>query len=135
MFSSNQELTISGSLYNERDLKSSLDFALKLDGIDITDGTMIFQITNDGKYCIGQCWNEIPDGWKVYPFDFDTDIVSRIIRQFLEKAPVEEGIFDGSYKKGFLMKVIPDVWDSFGNIKNPFDGIVYFEPFTCFYSK
>lgn len=48
MFTSNQKLEISGN-YNQ--LKSALEFAIKLDGTDLNK--LCYQITEDGKFCIG----------------------------------------------------------------------------------
>ena len=88
------------------------------------------------KYCIGWGFKDVPEGWIEYPFKFDISIVSRIILQHLESFPVEKDIWDGSYQKGFIMKCIEEYLGSeHDGIKNPFYGIVYFEPYTCFYSK
>ena len=44
--------------------------------------------------------------------------------------------FDGDIEKGFVMRVIPETFSDFENgIKNPFNGIISFKAFTCFYSK
>ena len=133
MFTSNQKLEISGN-YNQ--LKSALEFAIKLDGTDLNK--LCYQTTEDGKFCIG--WlsgNGLASGWKRFQFDFDTEIVSKIIIQFLSKQKQKDMIgFDGSTEKGFVMKVIPETFSDFENeIQNPFYGIVSFETFTCFYSK
>ena len=133
MFSSNQKLEISGT-YNQ--LKSALEFALKLDGIDFDK--LCYQITEDGKFCIG--WlsgSGLASGWKRFQFDFDTEIVSKIIIQFLSKQKQKSYTgFDGSTEKGFVMRVIPETFSDFENgIQNPFYGIVSFKAFTCFYSK
>lgn len=133
MFSSNQKLEISGE-YNQ--LKSALEFAIKLDGTDLSQ--LCYQITEDGKFCIGSSWtNEIPSGWEKFQFDFDFDIVSKIIIQFLSKQKQKNmSPFDGSIEKGFVMRAIPETFSDFENgIKNPFNGIVSFKAFTCFYSK
>lgn len=145
MFSSNQQLRVSGECFIET-IQSALDFALKLSGHyknmtreEIERGCLLlYQITDDGKYCIGWGFKEIPEHWEKYPFDFDTIIVSHIIQQHLLNFDVEydpdEG--DGSFKKGFLMK---NIERSFAgkkeDVKNPFYGIVSFEPYTCFYAK
>ena len=133
MFTSNQKLEISG---NYSQLKSALEFAIKLDGTDLNK--LCYQTTEDGKFCIG--WlsgNGLASGWKRFQFDFDTEIVSKIIIQFLSKQKQKDMIgFDGSTEKGFVMKVIPETFSDFENeIQNPFYGIVSFETFTCFYSK
>lgn len=146
MFSSNQVLEVSGCLSHSNELELALEFALKLSGEDknmrpdeIQRGCkLLYQITEDGKYCIGWGFGDVPDGWQEYPFKFEITIVSRIIRQHLENAPVNEGGHDGSYEAGFHMKSVRESLGSFDErtgIKHPFYGIVYFEPFTCFYSK
>ena len=135
MFSSNQKLEISGE-YDQ--LKSALEFAIKLDGTTLDQ--LCYQITEDGKFCIGwmSVWsNKIPSGWEKFQFDFDFDIVSKIIIQFLSKQKQKAiPAFDGDKVKGFIMRVIPETFSDFENgIKNPFKGIISFETFTCFYSK
>lgn len=133
MFSSNQKLEISGE-YDQ--LKSALEFALKLDGTDFDK--LCYQTTEDGKFCIG--WlsgSGLASGWKRFQFDFDTDIVSKIIIQFLSKQK-QKGYagFDGSTEKGFVMRAIPETFSDLSDgIQNPFYGIVSFKAFTCFYSK
>lgn len=144
MFSSNQILEVSGSLSDQNELESALEFALKYSGEaknmkqeEIDRGCkLLYQITEDGKYCIGWGFKDVPEGWIEYPFKFDISIVSRIILQHLESFPVKKDILDGSYQKGFIMKCIEEYLGSkHDGIKNPFYGIVYFEPYTCFYSK
>lgn len=140
MFSSNQSLAVSGCLSHSGELKTSLEFALKYSGHDknmlqseIDRGCkLVYQITEDGKYCIGWGFENVPYGWSEYPFKFDVEIVSKIIEQHLETFPVEEDIWDGSYHKGFIMKCVSGNCDT---IKNVFYCIVYFEPYTCFYAK
>ena len=142
MFSSNQVLQVSGDLDQ---LETALEFALKYSGEaknmlqkEIDRGCkLLYQITKDGKYCIGWGFEKVPEGWLEYPFKFNIDIVSKIIRQHLEDGyQVEEDDMDGGYEKGFIMKCIKEYFGSeHDEIKNPFYGIVYFEPFTCFYSK
>ena len=144
MFSSNQILEVSGSLSGQGELESALEFALKYSGEsknmekeEIDRGCkLLYQITEDGKYCIGWGYKDIPNGWHEYPFRFDIDIVSKIIRQHLEDFPIVRDEWDGSYKKGFIMKCIDEsMGEEKAGIKSPFYGIVYFKPFTCFYSK
>lgn len=144
MFSSNQILEISGCLSHNGELETALEFAIKYSGnyrrmtkSEIERGCkLLYQITEDGKYCIGWGFKEISDGWSEYPFDFDINIVSKIIRQHLAKADIDRGIYSGSYYKGFIMKCVPECLGNIcEGIKNPFHGIVYFEPYTCFYSK
>lgn len=133
MFSSNQKLEVSGE-YDQ--LKSALEFALKLEGTDFDD--LCYQTTEDGKFCIGwMSGNGLALGWKRFQFDFDLEIVSRIIVQFLSKQKRDKfSGFDGSTVGGFIMKAIPETFsDTLDGIKNPFYGIVSFKAFTCFYSK
>lgn len=140
MFATNQILEVSGNLSHSGELEAALEFALKYSGenknmlqSEIDRGCkLVYQITEDGKYCIGWSFGEVPSGWSEYPFKFDVEIVSKIIKQYLETFPVEECIWDGSYDKGFIMKCIRT---NFSTIKNPFYGIVCFEHYTCFYAK
>lgn len=122
MFSSNQVLEISGSFGQ---LQTALEFALKMS----ENSNCVYQITEDGRYRIGKFFCKIKEGWNEFQFDFDTDIVSQIIIQFLSKQDIyyeDEG--DGEYNKGFIMKAISEyVDDGYG--------IVEFKPFICFYSK
>lgn len=137
MFSSNQVLEISGSF---SELESALDFAINYSGY--RSSFMCYQITEDGKFCIG--WGNSdkkqPYGnWKKFEFDYDSSIVSKIIIQFLEKHKYDENVYnwlDGSINTGFLMKSIPETFSEEENgIKDPFYGIVSFEPFVNYYSK
>ena len=144
MFSSNQILEISGNLsdFNNEEIYNALEFALKLSR-NLENFTRknepskcVYQITKNGKYCIGWAYNGVKDGWNEFPFDFDLNIISLIIAKHLKNQKVNEDIWDGSYAKGFIMKVIPETLsDEYEGIKNPFYGIVEFSPYTCFYSK
>lgn len=135
MFSSNQVFEISGSMDQ---LELALRFAIEYDESNIKH--LVYQITEDGKYCIG--WTperELIKGWNKFQFDFDYEIVSRIIVQFLNKQEKQDSMydsFDGSTDVGFLMKNIPDLFsDEYEGIKQPFYGIVSFEVFSNFYAK
>jgi len=138
MFSTNEILEISGDLSFPGQLESALEFALKYSGNDknmlqseIDRGCkLVYQITEDGKYCIGWAFEDVPTGWLEYPFKFDIKIVSNIIRQHLETFPEENNGWDGSYYKGFVMKC-----RDCSGIENHFYCIVYFKPYTCFYAK
>lgn len=135
MFSSNQILEISGEF---KQLRRVLDFAI--DYYQTQEKDLVFQITEDGKYCIGWKPDDGPTkGWENFQFDYDSEIVSKIIIQFLEKQKHKDSpyeYFDGCTDKGFLMKNIPETFsDEYEGIKNPFYGIVSFETFTNFYSK
>lgn len=146
MFSSNQVLEISGCLDHNGELFSALEFALKFSGnlSSFNNETKanikcVYQITQDGRYCIGIAYGTPKDGWNEYQFDFDISIISQIITQFLKKHSIKASCpnyGDGAYAEGFIMKVIPESMASESNgIKNPFYGIVEFSPYTCFYSK
>lgn len=143
IFSSNQILEVSGSLYLTQ-IKSALGFALQFSGNDknmkqseIDRGCkLVYQITEDGKYCIGWGFQKVPKGWSEYHFKFDIDIVSHLIMQHINQYPIETDIWDGSYRKGFLMKCIDDfISEEKDGIQSPSYGIVYFVPYTCFYAK
>ena len=143
MFHSNQVLEISGCLEHRDELKNALEFVLNTSGelqrFTRTENPAkcVYQITDNGKFCIG--WsssNLIKTGWHEFPFTFDIDVISSIICKHLDSQEIHRCGADGSYRKGFIMRVIPETLDSVQNyIKNPFYGIVEFSPFTCFYSK
>lgn len=148
MFASNQQLKISGEFEN---LPMVLNFAMKLSEQDRRLSKsenergckILYQTTNKGKYCIGWGFKDIPDGWNEFQFDFDTEIVSKIIEQFLRKqtpinAEDEEVILgDGETNDGFIMKYpwVEGEWDIEDDIINKFYCIVYFEKFVNFYAK
>ena len=139
MFSSNQVFEISG---NMDQLPSALQFALDYSGHakdmtkkEIERGCkLVYQITKDGTYCIGWSFGKIAEGWKEYPFDFEVDIVARIIAQHLYKLETPDSGYecaDGGTSDGFLMKC--DFYEL--GIENSFYGIVNFKKFNCFYAK
>lgn len=135
MFSSNQRLEISGT---HDQLEDALNFALSFSGY--AHSKLVFQITENGKYCIGWSSSDIVErGWEEFQFDPDTNIIAKIIVQFLTKQGRAESPYeylDGCTSYGFLMKIIPESFsDEYKGIKNPFFGIVSFETFTNFYSK
>lgn len=135
MFSSNQVLEISGEFYQ---LQAALDFAIGY--YEKEEKDLVFQITENGKYCIGWKPNDYPiEGWENFQFDFDTEIVSKIIIQFLKKQKFKDNhydYFDGGTNEGFLLKAIPQTFsDEENGIKDPFYGIVSIEPFVNYYSK
>lgn len=133
MFSSNQVLEISGEFDQ---LEPALRLAMKMAN-DYGKDKLGYQITKDGKYCIGMVNDH--GSYEKFQFDFDEHIVSEIIIQHLRKNPEKDSdweYYDGSTYEGFLMKAIPETFaDEENGIKNPFFGIVSFEPFTVFYSK
>lgn len=142
MFSSNQILEVSGDLSQGNDLYNALEFALKVSG-NINSFTRaenpskcVYQITDDGRYCVGWLYKDIEDGWTEFQFDFDLGIISQIILNHLRNQEIEKDIWDGGYHKGFIMKAIPEsMGDEYDGIKKPFYGIVEFKPYTCFYSR
>lgn len=130
MFSSDQIFEVSGDMDQ---LEKAIRFAIDMHGIGKSG--ISYQITKNRKYCLG--WGD-EEEWKKYPFDFDVHIVSEIVKQFLEKQECEDPYAwaDGSSEKGFLMKVIPEVFsDEKDGIKKPFYGIVSIEPYMNFYAK
>lgn len=134
MFLSNQILEISGSIEGEQ-LKSALEFAINYLGMQ--DEFLVYQVTDDGKYCVGWRYAECePErGWKEYPFTPDIQIIKLIIKQYLEKQEIKHNGANGTYEKGFLMKNIDkSISKENKGIVNPFYGIVSFEPYT-YYSK
>lgn len=137
MFSSNQILDVSGSLDQIND---ALTFAMGYSGQlnHFSDAEqkrgckIVFQITKDGKYCIGWGFQDVPYGWTEYQFKPDIKIISAIIEQRLNEVRETEGVCDGSYERGFRMRQIDFHTEG---VENPFYGLVYFEPYTCFYAK
>ena len=130
MFSSDQILKISGAM---EQLEMTIEFAINMHGIGKSG--ICYQITEDGKYCLG--WGD-EEGWSKFPFDFDMHIVSEIVKQHLKKQKIEDpySYSDGSSELGLLMKVIPETFsDEKDGIKHPFYGIVSIEPYFNFYGK
>lgn len=130
MFSSEQVFELSGTM---EQLQMAIKFAIDMYGIG--KDRITYQITKDGKYCLG--WND-GSGWNKFPFDFDSHIVAKIVEQHLEKQDCEDPYAwaDGSSEKGFLMKAIPQLFsDRYKGIKSPFYGIVSIEPYMNYYAK
>ena len=131
MFSSNQVLKVSGTF---EQLKECLEFALKTYGI--RSKNLCFQLTQNGKFCIG--WLD-KEPWQNFQFGFNVDIVVDAIKKFLQEQPKQKSPYDygdGSTDDGFLMKVIPETFSAaYEGIKEPFFGIVSFEKYTNYYSK
>lgn len=140
MFSSNQEFRISGDFTL---LKQALRFALEYSG----QRNFCFQRTED-SYCIG--WmtmnsngdHEPQKGWNKYQFDFDYDIVAKIVEQELRKIAKEMNVedpfmyADGGSSLGFIIENIPGLFsDEWHGIKNPFYGIITIKPFYNYYAK
>ncbi len=70
MFSSEQIFEVSGSMDQ---LEMAIRFAIDMYGIGKSG--ICYQVTEDGKYCLG--W-ENEEGWNKFPFDFDVHILSLI---------------------------------------------------------
>ena len=115
MFSGNQILDVSGDL---KQLKITLDFAVRLSGmhdcLTRMDRPCVLYFQEKGNIYLlklghikDDAKHEIPEGYKEYPFDYDIEIVSRIIEQWLKKdaAPSNgyEGC-DGAHDKGFRLR-------------------------------
>ena len=140
MFASNQVLQVSGSLSHKDEIKHALQFAIEMSG---WMGPMtraekpckcVYQITDDGKYCIG--WGGEQKGWTEFPFDFDIDIMAQIIAKHLSKQKLVYEGGDGSYSAGFLMQTLKgQPYEERVKIKSANYCIVTFEPYTCYYSK
>lgn len=140
MFSSNQEFKISGDFSQ---LKHALQFALEYSG----NRNFCFQRTGD-SYCIG--WMTMnpkgehvaETGWTKFQFDFDYEIVSKIVEQELRKITKETKVedpflyADGGSSLGFIMENIPMLFsDEWKGIKKPFYGIIRIQPFYNYYAK
>ena len=131
MFSSEQIFDINGDMGQ---LEKTIRFAIDMNGIE--KNRIKYQITKNGKYCLG--WGDEKDGWSKFPFDYDTHIVAEIVKQHLRKQDVEDPYecWDGSSELGFRMKAIDNVFSSEKDgIKNPFFGIVSIEAEYIFYAK
>lgn len=144
MFSSNQKLKVSGPTDIEY-IKAALDFVMKYSGqiehttiSEVDRGCLtVYQITETGSFCIGWGFKKVPDDWREFPFEFDSDIVARIIKQHLEKRSYAFGDYgDASVREGFLMHAISDrkIIEKH-KIKNAGYGIVEFEPYEAVYAK
>ena len=140
MFSSNQEFKISGDFSQ---LKHALRFALEYS----ETRNFCFQRTGD-SYCIGWMTKnskgeyEPEKGWNKYQFDFDYDIVAKIVEQEIRKIATETKVedpfsyADGSSSLGFIIENIRNLFsDEWHGIKNPFYGIITIKPFYNYYAK
>jgi len=135
MFSSNQELKISGNL-DTLSVERALKFCIDVAGYGSHAYTLIWQTLETGEFCIGVQYGDetAPQGWNSFLISDDLDIVALSIIKFLDRQefPRECG-GDGSNNKGFLVKQI--TYKDEGYIENWMRGIVKFSPFTCFYHK
>lgn len=137
MFSSNQRLEVSGRLSSVTDVFRSLKFALSsYNDNELELNSLYYQITNDGKFCVGCCYVPV-DCWSKVEQESLEDFASKIY-SFLREQEVDNPYkyADGSSHKGFLMKAIPEsLADDANGIKKPFYGIVSFESFYSYYSQ
>ena len=149
MFSSNQKFEVSGD--SKEQLRDCLEFSMKLakcgSKFDFNNWTdLVFQ-TFDNSFCLGTVRKDDKDigKWQRFQFDFDVDIVSSIIWQFLQKQDykmAEDNLYDGydgSIDKGFVMRAL-DTEDAYSRdldekIDKMYHGFVYFQPFNSFYAK
>ncbi len=141
MFSSNQILEISGSLSQ---LEQAIDFAMEYSGEKECftrknkPAKCVYQITDDGRYCIGWSFGKTEAGWTEYPFDYDASIISKIIIQHigkLDKPFNELDADDGTYKVGFVLQAGPGRGMNGQKVKNDFYCIISIRPFFCYYAK
>lgn len=143
MFSSNQVLLLSGPL-DGPDLEQALAFALEFSdqlagfGTESAKSCPVYQITADGKFCIGwRLKSRTLPHWADFPVPYTAKQIAGRIRDHLR--PMYSGpqyTSCGVWKSGFLMSVISESMASESQgVKNPFYGIVSFEVFPVFYSK
>ena len=143
MFSSNQVFEISGSL---NQLEAAIDFAMEYSGHKECfirkekPAKCVYQVTRDGRYCIGWNFGGVEEGWIEYPFDYDAKIIAQIASQHIQKAekPFNEfDGYDGSSRVGFLLQEGPGgkTYKERDCVKNGFFCIVNIRPFWCFYAK
>lgn len=144
MFHSNQRFEISGDLTEKDLLKDALQFVFKVtENLNLFEDKeyqrglrLLYQITEDGKYCLGWDFNKAKEGWSEFPRFSDIDTVSKTVENYLKTFKADDFDFDGISNKGFLMKIVKESEDDDDvGIKNCDDCIVYFEPYTCYYSK
>jgi hypothetical protein len=136
MFSSNQVLSVSGEL-DIQYIKYCLLFALRLANYDYNSpkSTCVWQITEDGRYCIGWASVHIPKGWNAYDFEFDIDKISEIILKHMESVDPYQAN-NCAACSGFVMDVIPETLaEEYNGIVKPFYGLILFRPYLCEYSK
>ena len=138
MFSSNQELHISGSIFNMTDLEKVINFVL-----DSTGGTkpQSYQVSGKNEFAVG--WHNNVPGWTSLSNDengIPRKELIQLIYNYLRCLPssaykweFEEA--DGHSERGFLLDVIGESAKSIEGINNPFYCIFKISPFVCFYGK
>ncbi len=136
MFSSNQVLSVSGEL-DINYIKHCLSFALQLANYDYHSpkSTCTWQITEDGRYCIGWASGHIPKGWNAYDFEFDLNKISEIIFEHMKSIDPYHAN-NCAACSGFIMEAIPETLaEEYHGIVKPFYGLISFSPYLCAYSK
>lgn len=157
IFSSNQELKISGKL-NKESVMAAINTALIFSGENrpVNENIkLIYQISSGGHYCIGSHMEDTDyqaEGWEKFSFDASLyrnyeltvemvalHIIAHLNNQDYIEVLKEYSGGGGGLEKGFLMK--PVLYCSEFSmpekerIKDPWRGIVSFEPFACYYAK
>lgn len=158
IFSSNQELNISGKLDKESVI-AAFSAALVFSGLmELPYNSrkkLYYQISKGGHYCIGAYTEDSEstlEGWEKFSFDASVygisqhalEMTALHIIEYLNNQDYTEVLKEyygagGGLKKGFLMK--PILYHSEYSmpekerIKEPWCGIVSFEPFACYYAK
>ena len=94
---------------------------------------LCYQINNEGTYCLGHYFDDVPEGWNEYPFAYDTKILSLIISQFLDNQVIVEVDGDGSHYKGYIVST-PE-YDDIKNMKYGRRTDFVIKPYTAFYHK
>lgn len=161
MYASNQKLDAACA---RDDLPKVLDFAVKLYGEELftrSDGRikMAFAVVpmaaGPDIYLIGtgsmepyrtgvnKGWaSKLGKGWTDYPFDYEPDLVSRIISQWAAKQDLEMPSIDGSVEKGVRVMSIHTAYTD-GPLPAPYsienidmhDAILAFVPYAMEYHK
>lgn len=158
IFSSNQELKISGELDKESVI-AAVSAALVFSGVMgktyNSRKKLYYQISKGGHYCIGAYAedSEFPlEGWEKFSFDASVygisqyalemialHIIVHLNNQDYTEVLKEYSDGGGGLEKGFLMKPVlycfEDSMPEKERIKDPWCGIVSFEPFACYYAK
>lgn len=143
MLSSNQVLDISCA-FNA--LPHVIDFAFGLAGEkrSMTTGLRpvrrpAWKVTNSGLYCLGSRF--IHDNtWQEYPFNYDPQILSDIVIQWLKKQPEPDnsntdGIQDiGARVRGYA-SVFHDDPDKAREVQTPLNCVICIQPYALGYDK
>ena len=161
MYASNQRLDVACT---KDDLTKVLDFAVKLYGEELftrSDGRirMAFAIikmpAGPDIYMIGtgamepyqtgpnKGWaSKLGKGWTDYPFDYEPDLVARIIAQWAAKQDIDMPSIDGSVEKGIRVMSVHTAYED-GPLPTPYsiegidmgDAILAFVPYPMEYHK